>query len=195
LTAWPTPLARASGLHLATQGAHLPGHDHHSLRIERHQQLGAGDVRIELPCLVLRPDHHRHPIMELRDRLVRRGRDDRIGLHALPAFPIPPPFPQAGEREDALVFQANAPPGPVPLGAGPLVEGVDRNQAPAGREASRKDRWEATVSERALMRWVPNFRSLAQHGTRPQRARTHSRSADAGGRSARGRSVANRHSE
>ena len=34
----------------------------------------------------------------------------------------------------------------------------------------------ATVSARALMQRLPNFSSLAQNGTRPQRASTHSRS-------------------
>jgi hypothetical protein len=57
------------------------------------------------------------------------------------------------------------------------------------RQALRNAGRLATVSARALMQRVPNFRSGAHGGTRPQRASTHSRSPSAASRTIGARSV------
>lgn len=127
----------------------LRGQDRQRLRIKGHEQPLFGRLRIQPPCFVLLPEHSRHPIMEFRDRLVRRGRNYRVGLDTLSALGIPPRFPEAREREDALLLQLNPRLGSVPLGAGPLVEGSDRNQAPAGPEGVPEGRL-GIVQVRAL---------------------------------------------
>lgn len=68
--------------------------DRHRLRVKQHQQLLPCGLRIQPPLLVLVPQDHWHPIMQLPDRFVRRRRDDRAGLHTLTALRIRPHIPK-----------------------------------------------------------------------------------------------------
>ena len=69
--------------------------------------------------------------MQLDESFVRRGRDDRVGVHGLAAVRVEPAFPQAGESEQSLIRRADAPFRAVAGGSAPFEKRADRHEAAA----------------------------------------------------------------
>ncbi len=82
----------------------------------------------------LRVEDDRHPVVELRDRLVGRARDDREGPPTLLGLRVAPERPQAGQGQDVAVGSPDRERLTGLALAAPLVEGIDRDDDPVPPE-------------------------------------------------------------
>ena len=111
---------------------------------------------------------HRHTVVELGDESIRGTGQNRDGVHLLAGF-VAPSLPKPGKGNQAARSRAQEERTPLPLGPGPLIEAVGGNETATVAKALRKEGFDVTPSDLALIKGGDAFGSLTKGGKRPQR--------------------------
>ena len=129
----------------------------------RQQRLGCphlGRLAIEPGLEVFPPKHHRHAVMQRRDRRVGVAGDDGDRVD-LAAFPVPPALPNSGKRDQAALARTKQERPPLALWPRPFIEAVGRHEAaPLGEGAAERalggDAFAARIDHGRSRLWIPD---------------------------------------
>ena len=109
---------------------------------------------------VLPPQHHRHAVMQRRNRGVGVAGDDGDRVD-LAAFPVPPALPNSGEGDQPALARTKQERPPLALWPRPFIEAVGRHEAaPLGEGAAERalggDAFAARIDHGRSRLWIPD---------------------------------------
>ena len=127
------------------------------------QRLGCahlGRLAIEPGLEVLPPQHHRHAVMQRRDRCVGVAGDDGDRVD-LVSFPVAPALPDSGKGDQPALPRTKQERPPLALWSRPLIEAVCWHEAaPLSEGASERalggDAFAARIDHGRPRLWIPD---------------------------------------
>ena len=119
-----------------------------------------GRLAVEPGLEVFAPKHHRHAVMQRRDRGVGVAGDDGDRVD-LVSFPVAPALPDPGEGDEAAPSRTKQERPPLALWPRPFIEAVGRHEAaPLGEGAAERalggDAFAARIDHRRPRLWIPD---------------------------------------